>query len=409
MKKVRKIEVTSTEVYGKKTKKKVAAYCRVSTKYESQKSSIEMQINYYTELIDSNSEWENAGIYVDYRSRCRVKDREEFCKMIQKAIDGKIDYIITKSISRFSGNTVDMLQTIRKLKEKGVTVYFEKEKLDSMDSRAEQLITIYTALAQEEIRNVSENITWRYEQKFANGEVLNNYKNFYGYYVQDGELKINEEQAKVVRDIFKWYIGGYSFRQIKLELEKRGILTATGEKTWHEKVIQGMLQNEKYCGDTMLQKTITENFLTGKRVKNVGQKAKYYVYDSHEGIVSKEVYMKAVCEMNSRRRVVKYDDGTVEIRKKYNGQNLLGNLLVCTECGASFRRRTERGKVVYRCATRIEKGRDACKESPTIEEEWVKRKLGEKVCGGEYVEKMVRERVERVKVLKNEEMTVELR
>ena len=171
MKKVRKIEVTSTEVYGKKTKKKVAAYCRVSTRYESQKSSIEMQINYYTELIDSNPKWENVGIYVDYSSRCRVKGREEFCKMIQKAMDGKIDYIITKSISRFSGNTVDMLQTIRKLKEKGVTVYFEKEKLDSTDARAEQLITIYTALAQEEIRNVSENITWRYEQKFANGEV----------------------------------------------------------------------------------------------------------------------------------------------------------------------------------------------------------------------------------------------
>lgn len=213
----------------------------------------------------------------------------------------------------------------------------------------------------------------------------------------------------MVRDIFKWYIEEYSFRQIKLELERRGILTATGEKAWHEKVIQGMLQNEKYCGDTMLQKTITENFLTGKRVKNVGQKAKYYVYDSHEGIVSKEVYMKAVYEMNSRRRVVKYDDGTVEIRKKYNGQNLLGNLLVCAECGASFRRRTERGKVVYRCAIRIEKGRDACKQSPTIEEEWAKRELGKKIYSGEYDEKMVRERVERVKVLRNGEIEILLK
>ena len=407
MKKVRKIEVVKNSI--EKCRRKVAAYCRVSTKYESQKSSIDLQISYYTRLINENPEWDNAGIYIDYGSRCRIKGREGFCKMIQKALEGEIDYIITKSISRFSGNTVDMLQTIRKLKENGVVVYFEKEELDSTDERAEQMITIYTALAQEEIRNMSENIKWGYEQKFAKGELLNNYKLFYGYYVQDGELKINDEQAKVVRNIFQWYIEGFSFRQIKLELERQGILTASGGKVWHEKVIQGMLRNEKYCGDTMLQKTITEDFLTGKRVKNDGQKARYYVYNSHKGIVSKEVYMKAVCEMNSRRRVVKYDDGTVESRKKYNGQNLLGNLLVCGECGASFRRRTERGKVVYRCATRIEKGREACKKSPTIEEEWVKRELGRRVCDGEYEEKNVRERVEKVIVLNVKNIKVVLK
>lgn len=405
MKKVRKIEVVKNSI--EKCRKKVAAYCRVSTKYESQKSSIDLQISRYTRLIDENPEWDNAGIYIDYSSRCRIKGREGFCKMIQKALEGEIDYIITKSISRFSGNTVDMLQTIQKLKENGVAVYFEKEELDSMDERAEQMITIYTALAQEEIRNMSENIKWGYEQKFAKGELLNNYKFFYGYYVQDGELKINEEQAKVVRNIFKWYIEGFSFRQIKLELERQGILTASGGKVWYEKVIQGMLRNEKYCGDTMLQKTIIEDFLTGKRVKNDGQKARYYVYNIHEGIVSKEVYMKAVCEMNSRRRVIKYDDGTVESRKKYNGQNLLGNLLVCGECGASFRRRTERGKVVYRCATRIEKGRKACMESPTIEEEWLKGELGRRVCDGKYEEKMVRERVEKVKVLKEKDIKID--
>ena len=391
MKKVRKIDVVQKE--REKKKLKVAAYCRVSTKYESQKSSIDLQISYFTHLIEENPDWDNAGIYVDFGSRCRTKGRGQFCQMIQKAMDGKIDYIITKSISRFSGNTVTMLQTIRKLKEKGVAVYFEKENLISTDEKAEQMITIYTALAQEEVRNMSENIHWSFEQKFAKGEVLNNLKNFYGYYVQDGELKINEEQAAVVRNIFQWYLEGYSLRQIKLELERQGVLTATGEKVWHEKVIKGMLCNEKYAGDSMLQKTFTEDYLIGKRANNIGQRAKYYVYDTHEGIVSKEIYIKAVCEMNSRRRVVKYDDGTVEIRKKYNGQNLLGNLLICGECGASFRRRTERGKVVYRCATRIEKGREACKESPTVEEEWVKKELGRRVCGGEYEEKDVREKV----------------
>ena len=201
MKKVRKIDVVQKE--REKKKLKVAAYCRVSTKYESQKSSIDLQISYFTHLIEENPDWDNAGIYVDFGSRCRTKGRGQFCQMIQKAMDGKIDYIITKSISRFSGNTVTMLQTIRKLKEKGVAVYFEKENLISTDEKAEQMITIYTALAQEEVRNMSENIHWSFEQKFAKGEVLNNLKNFYGYYVQDGELKINEEQAAVVRNIFQ--------------------------------------------------------------------------------------------------------------------------------------------------------------------------------------------------------------
>lgn len=407
MKKVRKIDVVQDE--REKKKLKVAAYCRVSTKYESQKSSIDLQVSYFTHLIEKNSDWESAGIYVDIGSRCRTKGREQLRQMIQKAMDGKIEYIITKSISRFSGNTVTMLQTVRKLKEKGVAVYFEKENLISTDARAEQMITIYTALAQEEVRNMSENIQWSFEQKFAKGEVLNNFKNFYGYYVHDGELKINEEQAAVVRNIFQWYLEGCSLRQIKLELERQGILTATGEKVWHEKVIKGMLCNEKYAGDSMLQKTFTEDYLTGKRATNIGQRAKYYVYDTHEGIVSKEIYMKAVCEMNSRRRIVKYDDGTAEIRKKYNGKNLLGNLLVCGECGASFRRRTERGKVVYRCATRMEKRREACKESPTVEEEWVKAELWRRVCGGEYEEKKVREKVERVRICKNKELKIILK
>lgn len=404
MKKVSKIEVINKEQKSKKLK--VAAYCRVSTKFESQKSSIDLQVNYYTKLIEKNPDWENAGIFVDYGSRCRIKGRKEFKEMIKKAMKGEINFIITKSISRFSGNTVDMLQVIRKLKEQGVAVYFEKENLNSMEERAEQIITLYTALAQEEIRNMSENIKWGYEQKFSRGEVLNNYKSFYGFYVQDGELKINEEQAEVVRNIFKWYLEGKSLRQIKLKLEQQGILTATGGNVWHEKVIQGMLCNEKYAGDSMLGKTYTEDYLIGKRVKNIGQKVRYYVYDSHKGIISKETYMKAMCEMNSRKRIVKHDDGTSEVKKKYNGQYMLGNLLVCGECGATFRRRTERGKIVYRCATRVEKGRVACMKSPTIEENWLKLELEKRVCGGEYDENKVRERVVEVRIFEEKELVV---
>lgn len=312
---------------------------------------------------------------------------------------GEIDYIITKSISRFSGNTVDMLKTIRSLEEKEVTVCFEKENLTSTDERAEMMITLYIALAQNEIRNMSENIKWGYTQRFMKGETPTTYKYFYGFYVEKGELKINEKEAVVVRNIFNWYLEGKSLRQIKTRLEKEGIQTASGRSTWHENVIRGMLCNEKYAGDSMLQKTFTEDYLTGKRVRNVGQRDRYYVSNSHEEIVSKGIFEKVQREMASRKRIIQNEDGSTEVRKKYNAQDILANILVCGECGASFRRRTERGKIVYRCATRMEKGKAACDKSPTLEETWLKDESGKRVCEGTYDERVVRERVDMAKVI----------
>lgn len=407
MKKIRKIDVVQQNPRDQKLR--VAAYCRVSTKYEGQKSSIELQKEYYTNLIENNPDWENAGVFVDYGSRCRTKGRPAFCDMIHKAMKGEIDYIITKSISRFSGNTVDMLKTIRSLEGKGVTVCFEKENLTSTDERAEMMITLYTALAQNEIRNMSENIKWGYTQRFMNGETPNNYKYFYGFRVENGELKINEEEASVVRNIFDWYLEGKSLRQIKAVLEKDGIRTASGGNVWHEKVIQGMLCNEKYAGDSMLQKTYTEDFLTGKRIKNVGQRDRYYVSNSHEGIVSKETFEKVQKEMASRKRVVQNEDGSTAVRKKYNAQNVLANILVCGDCGASFRRRTERGKVVYRCATRMEKGKATCDKSPTLEENCLKDELGKRVCDGAYDESIIREKVDVVKVVGSNQIEIVLK
>lgn len=407
MKKVRKIEIAGNV----ETKKlRVAAYCRVSTKYESQKSSMELQKKYYEEYIKERTDWVFAGIYADYGSRGRIAKRTEFQKMIKKALNGKIDYIITKSISRFSGNTVDMLQTIRALKEKGVTVWFENENIRSTDNNIEFLITMYTMLSQEEIRNMSENIQWGFKRKFEQGVTLNNYKYFYGFDVVDGELVINELQAEVVRNIFDWYLDGMSLRQIKGKLEDSQIKTASGKDIWHESVIQGMLCNEKYIGDSMLQKYFTQDYLTGKKAKNVGQRARYYVHDSHQGIISKEKFLKVAYEMNRR----KSDAGNIggektKINKKYNAKNILGNVLERGECGASYRRRTERGKVVYRCATRMERGREACGESPTVEEEWLKAELGRRICVGEYDEKIVKENVDKVKILKNKEIMIILK
>lgn len=399
MKKVRKIDITENNTTEKL---RVAAYCRVSTKHESQKCSIELQKKHYEEFIRKHSDWTFAGIYVDYGSRCRIGKRTGFQTMVQKALKGEIDYIITKSISRFSGNTVDMLQTIRLLKEKGVTVWFEKENIRSTDENMELAITIHTMLAQEEIRNMSENIQWGFKRRFEQGVTLNNYKYFYGYDVVDGELVVNEVQAEIVRNIFDWYLRGMSLGQIKHKLEENHIKTASGKEVWGKSVIREMLCNEKYMGDHMLQKYFTENYLSGKKVKNTGQRDKYYVHDSHVGIISKETFLEAAYEMNRRKSMTVDTEGkTVKGNRKYNPQNILGNILECEACGASYRRRTERGKVVYRCATRMEKGREACKESPTVEEEWMKAEIGKRICGGKYDEVVVKKKADRVMIGKD--------
>lgn len=396
MKKVRKIEVPKKDNVKKL---RVVAYCRVSTKYESQRSSIELQKSHYENFIQEYPDWIFAGVFVDYGSRGRIAKRTEFQKMIQQALNGEIDCIITKSISRFSGNTVDMLQTIRALKEKGVTVWFEKENIRSTDNNIELIITIHTMLAQEEIRNMSENIQWGFKRRFEQGITLNNYKYFYGYDVIDGELIINEQQAEVVRDIYDWYLQGMSLGQIKGKLEENHIKTASGKEVWSKSVIQEMLCNEKYMGDCMLQKYFTEDYLSGKKAKNIGQRHRYYVHDSHQGIISKEKFLEVACEMTRRKSVTVDADGQmVKKNRKYNSQNVLGNILECKECGATYRRRTERGKVVYRCATRIEKGREACIESPTIGEERIKEEMGKRICGGEYDENVIRKKVDRVLV-----------
>ena len=278
-----------------------------------------------------------------------------------------------------------MLQTIRLLKENGVTVWFEKENIRSTDENIKLVIAIHTMLAQEEIRNMSENIQWGFKRRFEQGVTLNNYKYFYGYDVIGGELIVNEKQAEVVRNIFDWYLHGMSLGQIKQRLEENQVKTASGKSVWSKSVIH----------------------LTGKKAKNTGQKDIYYVHDSHQGIISKGKFLEVTCEMNRRKSMTVNEDGKmVKKNRKYNPQNILGNILECEDCGATYRRRTERGKVVYRCATRIEKGREACKESPTIEEEWIKTEIGKKVCGGEYDEEGVREKVDRVLVGRDGELKI---
>lgn len=381
-------------------KLKVAAYCRVSTLSPTQRRSLDWQIKSYTKMITEHQDWIFAGIFYDAgKSGLRRSGRTGLDKMLKKAAKGKIDYIITKSISRVSRDTVEVLKIVRYLRERGINMYFENESLDSIRLDKEFEITLRSMLAQDESRNTSENIQWGFQRKFEKGYIFTKYKNFMGYTCVDGEIVIVQEQAEVVRKIFELYLQGLSFGQIKVYLESMRIKTITGNDHWDTTTIQKMLKNEKYKGDTMLQKTYTEDFMTGKKARNVGQRNQYYVRNSHPAIVSGEVFDKVQEEMARRARIIRKEDGTVDFStSKYNGKYLLGNLLVCGACGASYRRRTERGKVVWRCATRTEKGKEVCADSPTLDEEWIKERLSEMLCVGHYDERIVRDKVNKIEV-----------
>lgn len=276
---------------------------------------------------------------------------------------------------------------------------FENENLNSIEDEAEFAITLSGILAQEESRNLSENIQWGYQRKFENGDIFTKYKNFMGYQCENGNLVIVPEQAEVVKTIFNLYLDGMSLQQIKKHLESQQIKTATGKDTWATYVIQKMLKNEKYKGCSMFQKTFTENYLTGKRKVNHGESTKYYVEDTHPAIISKDIFNRVQEEMKRRERIVRNYDGSIETSKsKFNSKYVLGNLLVCGDCGVSYRRRTERGKVLWRCAARIEKGKDECALSPTINEEWLKEQLAEWVCNGTYDEGVVKSKVDRIEI-----------
>lgn len=381
-------------------KLRAAAYCRVSTSGPEQLRSLEIQISAYKKMIKSHPNWLFVGVYYDIESGLRRSGRKSLDKLLKKAAKGKIDYIITKSISRVSRDTLEVLKIVRFLRERGINMHFENEKLDSIEVDKEFEITLRGMLAQDESRNISENIQWGIQRKFEKGEIYTKYKNFMGYTCVDGEIIIVPEQAEVVRKIFDLYLQGLSLGQIKSYLESQGIKTVTGKEIWDTKTIQRMLTNEKYKGDTMLQKTFTEDFMIGKKSKNIEQRNKYYVKDSHVAIVSAEVFDKVQEEMAKRARFVSKEDGSVENNgSKYNGKYILGNLLVCGDCGMSYRRRTERDKIVWRCATRIEKGKEACSHAPTLDEGWVKDVLSEAVCQGRvYDEAIIRSKVDKIQV-----------
>ena len=340
---------------------RVAAYCRVSTDNEEQASSYESQIQHYTEYINSKPEWVMVRVYADEGiSATSTKGREEFNAMIEDCKKGLIDMILTKSISRFARNTVDCLNYIRMLKGMNIPVYFEKESINTMDTRGEVLLTIMASLAQQESESLSKNTKMGIHYRFQQGKVMVNARNFLGYDKDEsGHLIINPEQAEIVKRIFREYLEGKSCKKIAQGLERDGILTSRGKAKWHDTSIRKILENEKYMGDALLQKTYTIDFLNKKRGKNNGILPQYYIEDDHEPIIPKEIFLMVQEEMARRSE----QNACFGRRKSFSANHPFSKIVFCAECGEEFRRIhwNNRGKksVVWRCLTRL-KQKDQC-------------------------------------------------
>ncbi|MFK4345084.1 MULTISPECIES: recombinase family protein [unclassified Paenibacillus] len=345
-------------------KKKVAAYCRVSTDSEEQKESYTNQVNHYTQYIQNNLEWEMADIYADEGiTGTSTKNRTQFNRMIQDARNGKLDLILVKSISRFARNTLDLLKYVRELKSLGVAVFFERENINTLDTTGEVLLTILSSLAQDESRNISENSRWGILRGFQNGKVFCNTNRFLGYDKDEhGELVINEPEAEIVRRIYEEYLDGKSYQAIARGLMRDHIKTVTGGDTWWDSSITLILTNEKYYGALLQQKTVTVDFLTHKRIRNKGQEQQYLIEDNHEPIVSKELFEAVQKEKEWR---AKLKGNVMGDSKRYSSKYALSSKVYCGCCGAIFKRRTWNSnnpskKVVWQCKTYVNKGKVAC-------------------------------------------------
>lgn len=354
---------------------KVAAYCRVSTKEEEQLNSYEVQTRHYTEKINSEPKWTLVGIFADKGiSGTSTKKRDEFNRMINLCKRGKIDMIITKSISRFARNTVDCLKYVRMLKEIGVDVFFEEQGIHSLQQGAEFYITIYGSIAQSESENISANVKWGKAQSAKEGKVPFHYKNFLGYRKgEDGNPEIVPEEADVIKLIYSSYLAGDSLATIAAKLDSLQIRTPAGKQHWNNGTLVSILTNEKYKGDAVLNKTYIADCLSKKVKINNGERAKYYVENNHPAIIDAATFGRVQEEMAKRTGKQKVKQvGTKTEQGKYSSKYALSELLICGECRKPYRRCTwiikGRKKIVWRCINRLDYGKKYCRTSPSIEE-----------------------------------------
>ena len=351
---------------------RVAAYCRVSTDTEEQINSYEAQKAYYTQLIEENPEWEMAGVFADEGiSGTGTKKRVEFNRMIAACKRGRIDLILTKSLSRFSRNTLDCIDVVRTLKERGIGVIFEKENINTLTQTSEFMMTLFSGFAQAESESISKNVSWGIRKSMESGHA---HIRLLGYRKgPDGQTEIDPEGAKTVRRIYRRYLEGASLGDIKDELEADGVPSSAGTATWHHQTIRNILSNEKYMGDALLQKTYVTDCIKKTVRRNKGERPMYYAENHHEAIIPRELFQRVQEEMTrrgSKRKVMQKSAKTEQ--GKYSGKYALSELLVCGECGSPYRRctwaRNGKKRIVWRCVSRPEFGKKFCHYSPTMEE-----------------------------------------
>ena len=361
---------------------RVAAYCRVSTDDKEQKTSYEAQIQYYTNKINKNPDWQMAGIFADEGiTGTQAKKRPQFLKMIRLCRQGKIDVILTKSLSRFARNTVDSLNYIRELKMLGIAVISEKENINTLTAESEMLITIMSCFAQAESESISKNVSWGVRQSFKSGNVPMQYKKLLGYKKGENDLpEIVPEEAEIVEEIFRSYLDGMSLMQIADSLNSRGIKTKHKQTVWQTEVVKSILINEKYTGDALLQKTYITDCITKKSRKNNGELPMYLVKDHHEPIISRADFNRVQEEMARRSAKRSIADKLTKTEQgKYSAKYALSELLICGECGSHYRRVTWTAKgfkeIKWRCINRIQYGKKKCHSSPTVEEQALHRAI----------------------------------
>ncbi len=352
---IRKIEPFAPSIPAKK---RVAAYARVSNGKDAMLHSLSAQISYYSDYIQKQRGWEYVRVYADEAITGITNNRAEFQRLLTDCRNGKIDMVITKSISRFARNTVTMLEVVRELKSLNIDVYFEKENIHSMSGDGELMLTILASFAQEESRSVSENCKWRIRKRFADGEIVN-LRFMFGYRIENCEIEIDPQQAEIVCMIFNDYISGMGCPSIAKKLREMGVSRPRGG-TWNSERVTEIIKNEKYAGNALLQKKYVEDHLTKALVRNKGMLPKYYAENTHPPIVDESTFQEAqgIMEKNRDRNA----------RKKDPKQYPFTSKIVCNKCGKNYKRKTARGRASWNCSTYLKYGKDSChtKQIPEV-------------------------------------------
>jgi DNA invertase Pin-like site-specific DNA recombinase len=355
---------------------RVASYSRVSTDFEEQLTSFHAQKSYYTDLIMRTPQWTLAGTYADEGiSGASAEKRPDFMKMIRHCKKGKIDLIITKSISRFARNTLDSIGYVRKLKAMGVGVLFEKENINTLEENSEVVLTILASLAQEELNSLSLNVKMGKRMAMQEGKVYFQYSKCYAYQKgEGGQPEIIPEEAEIIKRIYTAYLSGKSVPAIVRELTAEGIKSHSKNGEWKNSTIQSILKNERYCGDVLLQKTYTTDPISKKVKQNNGELPKILIKNNHPAIVNREMYDQVQQERSRRSSKRKVSKTSVTEQSKYSGLYALNEILVCGECLTPYRRavwtkRSGEKQAVWRCISRLDYGTKYCQDSMTVDEE----------------------------------------